>query len=183
MIAEGSYKAKVVGCFTGESSEKKTPFYGIDFEIEVEGRQESIYWIAYLTSKEFTKDGKKTTLAKENIKTLAQLGFAGRSMSDLSDTSKSISELFNPVEGIKVAIEHEEFTKDDGTTARAAKVKWVNVGYGPSKFDHKQSVVKFKSLGLDGELMKLQKQMGTKKPEPTQQAEPETDFTSDDIPF
>lgn len=191
MIAEGTYSAKVIGCFTGESSEKKTPFYGIEFQT-VNG--ETIYWMAYLTDTSFVKDGEETTPAKENMKTLVKLGFKGRSIADLSDASKPIDELFNDVEGIKIVVEHEEFDKEDGTTGTSAKVKYVNIGYGPAKFDHKQAVVKFKSLGLDGELLKLQKQLGTKKSnagsskanttqDKGSDAAGDSDFTADDIPF
>lgn len=185
MLAEGTHKVKIVGCFTGESGEKNTPYYGIEFETLKD--EQSINWLAYLTDSKFTKDNKETTLAKENMKTLVKLGFQGRSISDLSDTSKAISDLFIPVDGISIVVEHEEFTDNQGEIKTAAKVKWVNVGYGPNKFDHKQSVVKFKSLNLDGELLKLQKELGPKKKSPAQQqvsspAE-EGDINLDDVPF
>lgn len=185
MISEGNHKVKVVGCFTGESAEKKTPYYGIEFETK-DG--ESINWLAYLTDTSFMKGGKETTMKKENMKTLVQLGFCGRSLADLSNTEKKISELFNEVDGINILVEHEEYTNEEtGEVKTAAKVKFVNVGYGPNKFDHKQAVVKFKSLGLDGELLKLQKELGvksTKKSEPKEETESEsTELSADDIPF
>jgi hypothetical protein len=188
MIAEGSHSVRrIIAAFTGESAEKKTPYYGVEFET-VDG--ETIFWIAYLTDSTFVKDGKETTLAKENMKTLVKLGFAGRSLADLSDTNKDVEDLFNVVEGIKIVVEHEEFDKEDGTTGTSAKVKFVNIGYGPAKFDHKQAVVKFKSLGLDGELLKLQKELGTNKGSSKKKDEKQedtsgsdSDFTADDIPF
>lgn len=179
MLSEGTHKVKIVGCFTGESTEKQTPYYGIEFETK-EG--ETINWIAYLSNSNFTKDGKETTLAKENMKTLLKLGFQGRSISDLSDTSKSVNELFSDVQEISVVVEHEEYTKQNGDIGTTAKVKWVNVGYGPQKFDHKQAVVKFKSLNLDGDLLALKKEFGVKTAK--QESKPvEPEFNSEDIPF
>ena len=64
-----------------------------------------------------------------------------------------------------------------------AKVKYVNVGYGPSKMDHKQAVVKFKSLGLDGELLKLQKELGVKRPAQEPNKPVQENFSDSDVPF
>lgn len=185
MLEEGKYKvAKVVGCYVPEVAEDKTQSFSIEFELE---NGQEITWNAYLSDKEFQKDNKTTTMKKENMRTLVQLGFIGKKVSDLADETKKISELFAPVDKINVVVEHEEYTREDGSTVNFAKVKYVNVGYGPSKLDHKQAVVKFKSLGLDGELMRLQKELGVKGNAPAPQAEttaatPEG-FEEADVPF
>lgn len=191
MLREGTHKCKVVGCYTGESSEKKTPFFGIEFETIED--QESIYWNAYLSNTKFKKSGKEVTLAEANLETLIQLGFKGKRISDLSDESKGFLDLFDIIsDTISVVIEHEEYTTDDGEMKTAARVKFVNVGYGNmNKFDHKQAVAKFKSLTFDGELMSLRKKVSApKKAEPESEAEkpatkPEAsaDYNDDDIPF
>lgn len=183
MIDQGSHRVKVVGCFTGESLEKKTPYFGVEFET-VSDSPQSIYWTAYLTESKFTKkDGKETTLKDENLKTLLALGFQGRSLSDLSDENKQVSDLFLDIaDPINVVIEHEEYTTDDGEVKTSAKVKYVNIGYGgPKRFDHKQAVVKFKSV--DGDLLRLKNNSPKPEAAPKQEEVVNTDFVADDIPF
>lgn len=188
LIPEGTHKVKIAGCFTGESSEKKTPFFGLEFTT-LENDQVILYF-AYMSSKEFTKSGKITTMIKENLELLVKLGFKGSKFTDLSDDSKSVDDLFAQInDDIKIVVEHEDFTKDDGEIVTNAKVKYVNVGHGNiNKFDHKQAVAKFKSYNFDGELMKLKKSLGTPKAKEESKEEESTtdnsqDFSSDDIPF
>lgn len=187
LLAEGTHKVKITGCFTGESGEKKTPFYGLEFTTL--DTNQTILYFAYMSDKEFTKGGKITTMIKENLELLVKLGFKGSRFTDLSDDSKSVDDLFIKTEDqINIVVEHEEFTKTDGTTATTAKVKYVNVGYGNiNKFDHKQAVAKFKSYNFDGELMKLKKSIGQPKEKEEEKTEDAQDnsqgFDADEIPF
>lgn len=183
MLSEGKHKVKIKATFTGESEEKKTAYYGIEFET-LEEKKESIFWLAYLTETPFIKDGKETNLAVENTKKLVEMGFKGKTFADLSDESKSVSDLFNETE-ITIIVEHEEYAdKKSGELKTAAKVKWVNTGSsGPARHTHKEAIVKMKSLNLDGEILRLQKLMGTKKEKNVETTTVETPYNTDDIPF
>lgn len=183
----GTYKATVVGAYLGESSEKKTPYYGIEFQLDVDGNMENIDWIAYLSDK--TKE--------KNLDTLLSLGFKGNKLTELADTSKKISDLFEfPEEYIFVVIEMESYEGSDGLMKEKAKVQWVNIGERKNnitKFDLKQAVAVFKSHTFDGDLQRIKKNGPTivKKEKPkdapkTSQEyanESDTDFTADSIPF
>lgn len=185
----GNHKCKVVGCFTGEAAnEKKTPFFGIEFQKNE--TDDTIYWMAYLSTKEFqNRDGKTTTMAKENLATLVKLGYKGRGVADMSDESKTVQDLFVEItDNINVVVEEEEYTNDDGELKTVNKVKYVNIGYGSiNKFDHGQAVAKFKSCTFDGLLMSLRKASPSKKAEKSEHDEPlpseDHSFAADDIPF
>jgi hypothetical protein len=183
MLTAGTYKATVVGAYLGESNEKKTPYYGIEFQLE---NNENIDWLAYLTDN--TKE--------RNLNTLLSLGFKGNKISDLADTSKSIKDLFEfPEEDIFVVIEMESFEASDGTTKEKAKVQFVNVGERKSnitKFEHKQAVATFKSHTFDGDLQRIKKEgpkLPAKKEKPadtpktSHEMAAEKNYTADEIPF
>ena len=183
MLQAGTYKATVVGAYLGESAEKKTPYYGIEFQLE---NNENIDWLAYLTD----------TIKERNLDTLLSLGFKGNKLSDLADTSKKISDLFEfPEEDIKVVIELESYEKD-GEMKEVPRVKFVNIGDRKSnitKFDHKQAVSVLKSHTFDADIQRIKKSGPTivKKTKPVDapktsqeySIETDTSFTSDDIPF
>lgn len=181
-ITAGTYKATVVGAYLGESQEKKTPYYGIEFMLD---SGENIDWLAYLT------DGTK----ERNLNTLLSLGFKGSKLSDISDTSKKISDLFEfPEDDIFVVIEMESYEKD-GVTKEVPRVQFVNVGERKTvnKFDHKQAVAVFKSHTFDGDLQRIKKSgpsLPAKKAKPAdtpktshEMAGPDKDFSADEIPF
>lgn len=178
MISEGTHKAEVAGCYIGESSEKKTPFFAIEFKLENGSYIDNTF---YLTNTEFEKQGKKTTPTKEGLRTLTQLGYKGKSLTDMAKEELGIDDLFVKVDDISIVVYHEEYEKD-GETKYAAKVKFVNVGKrNVNKLDHKQSVVKFKGYNFDGLLMGLRKDIKVNvKVESEAQGE---SFASDDIPF
>lgn len=140
---------QIVGCFMGESAKQKTPYIGVEFE-NAEG--DSMSWVAYLGDKEGAKDG--LTMTERALKKLLEIGFIGRSVSDLADTTKGINDLFGEVEPISVTVEEE--TDDEGK--KRLKIAWVNVG-GATKFDKAQAVAKVKELSIDGDLMKLRKEI------------------------
>ena len=166
MINEGTYKAKIIGCFTGESKEKKTPYYGLEFELE---DNQTIDFVAYLTENTYERQ----------IQTLIDVGYVGKKMASLSNPELTIEDMFNDVGPISLVIEHEEYTTDKGEIKKKAVIKWVNMSGGPAKFDYEQSVKTFKGLSFDGHLMRMNK--GAKKVEPKALV-PEV-IEDDDIPF
>jgi len=145
----------------GESSEKQTPYFGIEFELE---SGESIDHVFYLTDTKVKQGNKEVSLKDKQLETLLRMGFIASKITDIADESKSIDDLFGPItDPINLVVAHEEFTTDDGEIKKSAKVKYVNVGYKSNitKFDHKQAVAKFSGLNLDGNMMSLRKNMKT----------------------
>lgn len=151
MLTAGTHKVThIAGCFLGESPEKKTPYIQLEFVTET---GESIDWIAWLSTA--TESG--VAAANKHIETIKKLGYKSDKISDMADPSKSVEDLFGDAEDeINIVVEMEVFDTQNGSKERPI-VKWVNVGFqsGLTKFDHKQAVVKFKSLPFDGVLKKL----------------------------
>lgn len=179
MIAQGNHKVKLTDAFVGESKEKKTPFIGFEFTLEDNA---VIYHSHYLSEKEFTDkaSGKPTTMAKEGIKLLRKLGFIGNSLADLADGLEKFTAIDSK---INIVVEHEEFTKEDGSSGTSAKVKFVNVGYGgPERMDKKQAVVKFKGHSFDNYLAGVEKVKVKETPEEESTETPEG-FDDGDVPF
>lgn len=164
----GTHKnVKIVGCFVGESKEKNTPYYGIEFENQ-DG--EFIEHAFYLTEK--TKE-KQTDL-------LLDMGFKGKQFTDMSDPKFKISDLFGqPVTPIELVIKDEEYTNKEGEIKTKQVVEWVNVGnkVGLSKVDKATAVKIFSNSSLQGLLS--QKRQGRPQPEPLEQE----DAAGDDTPF
>ena len=50
MLEEKKYKVKIVGSFSGESQEKKTPYFGLELETQCE---EIVEWIVYQSKTRF----------------------------------------------------------------------------------------------------------------------------------
>lgn len=180
---------KIIGCGTGESSEKKTPYFTVEFEND---SGESIESIHYLSE----------NAKNRSLELLAQLGFKGKRISDLSNSKLKISDLFGePDAPISITVEEEQIVKngepqwkDEAQTIPKMRklVKWVNVGDvgGISKFDYEQAVVTFKELAVDGDLMEIMKSRKKKtssKPAAAEKPKTETakndDFADDEIPF
>lgn len=178
MLAEGNYKVKIIGSFTGESGEKKTPFIGLELETHT---GEMIDWIGYLSEKEFTKqNGKKSNMLKENLTTLRDAGFRGSKPSDLSNTNLSIDEIFEHNPNLTITVAHEEYTNGQGEIKTKAVVKYINAGGGIEKFDHAQAVKSF-----DSKFTGVMKQiMGDLKPMKKEVKETEAETVNDDdLPF
>jgi ERCC4-type nuclease len=178
MITAGTYKAKLVGAYVGESKEKKTPYYGLEFEL-LDG-QESIDYTAYLT--DATKE--------RAIKTLVDLGFKLNHIHDIADTSIAMTDMFDTKEDINLVIEMESYQDKDGNDKEKARVKFVNVGYKNTvtKFNKTQAVRTFKTMSLDGDLARIRrgeyKAPEANKKDTTAKAETEnTDYASENIPF
>lgn len=185
LLPEGVISASVIGCFAGKSGNKETPFFAIEFFTD-EG---TIDFIQYLTEK----------TRERAMETLINLGFMGKKVSDLANDDLAVGELFDTdVEDINITIEHEQVCDKEGNEKFDAngeavmrhKVKWVNVGKsGFSKVDHKEAVVMFKGLNIDGELTRMRKARGVtvKKLEKPITEETAVDsspsFDNDDVPF
>jgi hypothetical protein len=176
MLQAGNYKAtRIKECFIAESKEKKTPYFGIVFELE---NKEEATWTVYL-AENFQSD-KQREMAEKNMETLAMLGYKGSRLADMADDALEISDLFDDFyDDVSITIEMEQYEKD-GVTKETPKVKWVNVGSkgGHIKLDKKQAVVKTKSLIYDGAFLKAKKAL----PERAEKKKG-NDFTESDIPF
>ena len=178
MLTAGTYKAKrITDFFMAESKEKKTPFFGITFELE---NNEKATWTVYL-HEDFTSD-KQKEMAEKNMETLVLLGYKGTRIAELADDTLEVSDLFDDFyDDVNIVIEMESYEKD-GKTKETPKVKWVNVGSGNgfTKIDKKQAVVKTKSMIYDGSLAKSRKNAPTRAEKKTEESK---DFTADEIPF
>lgn len=168
---------KIVGSYTGMSPEKKTPFIAIEFENE-EG--ESMDWVAWLTPKTDEKEG----TAKRVLTTLVEIGFIGKSLADLSDPKKKMSDLFSAEtpsgETIDLVVEDETYEDSEGNEKVKQIIKWVNVGNqgGLSKFDHATAVTTFKSLSFDGDLIGIKKDIGKPKSKTATEKKPPKETTA-----
>lgn len=169
----GTYKAILEGAFLGESKEKKTPYFGLEFKLENGETMESVH---YLTE----------TTKERNLKVLLDVGFIAAHISDIADESKPMSELFRPVEDINVIVEMESYQDGEGNDKEKPIIKWVNVGYrsNVAKFDKAQAVKTFKGLSIDGDLARIRKE-GPKIAAPKPAAAPPlpANFAQEDIPF
>ena len=167
---------KVIGAYVGESPEKKTPFFALEFNV---GENKTYEWKAWLTNTKDQKTGE--TLKMKNLKILHKVGFAGKDLPDMADPDMTIGQLFGkPEHPINVLVKPEHYEKD-GETKTYYKIEAVTVSQGKSKFDKAQSVATFKSLNTAGDLALIRQRMGANKAEPAQ-AQGES-FSSDDIPF
>jgi len=174
-MKSGKYKVQITGCFTGESSEKKTPFYGLEFANEA---GDCIDHVAWMTEK----------TAERNVELLCKLGYTGKSLADMSDVKKKVSELFPAIQDpIFITVEDEEYNNAEGLTRVKQAVKWVNVGAsGPARFDHKQAVAVFKGLTFDGDLLRMRNQVAKPLPAAAGTAQPgaaSSDYSAENVPF
>lgn len=154
MLTAGTYVAKkIVSAFIGESPEKKTPYFSVEFEVDNgQGGVEYLEWVAWLSQ----AGDKAIAATNRHLKTLVDLGFKGDKLSDLADEKKGIEDLFGPAsDEIKLVVEVVNYGENNQHEKN--EVKFVNVGNQSNltKFDHKTAVTKFKSLPFDGTLKKL----------------------------
>ena len=168
---------KVVGAYLGESNEKKTPFFAIEFS----DKGVCFEWKAWLTKTPDQKTGK--TLQMKNLETLHKIGFCGKDLPDLADDTKQISELFGKTaHPINILVKTEHYTNRDGLPRTTDKVEAVTVSAGKSKMDKAQSVAKFSSMNTGGDLAAIRAQLGANKAQESNVAT-DANFASDDIPF
>jgi hypothetical protein len=175
MLQAGIYKAtRIKECFIAESKEKKTPYFGLVFELE---NNQEVTWSVYLSETFSTEKARE--MAEKNMETLALLGYKGSKLADMADDDLSIKDLFDDFyDEVAITIEMETYEKD-GKVKEIPKVKWVNVGVngGHIKLDKKQAVIKTKSLIYDGAFLKAKKAL----PERKKPAAPS--FDNEEIPF
>lgn len=170
----GIYKnCIIVGCFTGVSKVKETPYFGLEFENQ-DG--ETIEHAFYLSEK----------IKDKNIELLINLGYKAKSIADMSNPRLKINDLFGKAnDSINLTIEEETYTNNEGVIKTKTVVRWVNVGdrFGTPKFDHAVAVNFFKGATFDGELMLKRKGRPAPDPLPEKSKSPTDQFSSEEIPF
>ena len=168
MIAEGNYKCRIVGCYLGESAEKKTPYFALELRLE---SGEQIDFVAWLTE--------KTTAS--HFTALVECGFLGTKLEDLANPKLTVPDLFESKE-VNAMVGHETYISKTGEEKVKAVVKFLGDGNsGLKRFTHEEAIVKFKSYSFNGELMSIMKNMGIKKPAP--KVEVVKDFEESELPF
>lgn len=172
-------KVKIIGCSTGKSPDKGTPFFALEFQ-NLEG--EVIEGTFFLADKKANGEDNSENV-KKTLQTLLNAGYKRKSLADMSDPKLKMEDLFDePSDELNVTI--EEKTSSAGTTY--ASVKYFNVGYGNglSKSDHAESKMIFKNTKFDGFLSQLKKGEKPKYEKKTESMQSETPPVSDDeIPF
>lgn len=173
-------KVKIIGCSTGKSPDKGTPFFALEFQNQEGEVIEGTFFLA-----EKKNDGSDNNEnVKKTLQTLLNAGFKRKSLADLSDPKLSMDDLFGePADELNITV--EEKTSDKGTVYPS--VKYFNVGYGSglTKADHAEAKLTFKNTSFDGFLSQLKKGDKPKyeaKPKESMQADT-PDVNSDDVPF
>ena len=167
----GTHKVKIIGCFLGLSKEKKTKYFGIEFEND-EG--ETIEHLFYLT--EATQD--------RNTDKLLELGYQSKNIVDMANPKLSIDDLFDQPDNIELVIEEEFYQGSDGSTRSRPIVKWVNVGFsGHEKLDLGAAINAFAGSAFDGMLMEKRSGKKTVKKEVVKKPEKQEEIITDDHPF
>lgn len=164
---------KIVGCYVGESQEKKTPFFGLEIQTE-EGTIEKDF---FLTS----------TTQEKSIQLLIDAGYKGKSLADMADPKLSIQDLFGESKDeLNITVIDEEYTAKDGTSKTRQVVQWFNVGYGnqKSKADLASAKVIFKNSSFDGLFAKMKKgEPGPKQERKNNDKKIAENAQDDDVPF
>lgn len=172
-------KVKIIGCSTGKSPDKGTPFFALEFQNQ-EG--EVIEGTFFLSDKKQNGDSNEENV-KKTLQTLLNAGYKRKSLADMSDPKLKMEDLFDePSDELNITI--EEKAKTDGTSY--ASVKYFNVGYGNglSKADHAESKMIFKNTKFDGFLSQLKKGEKPKYEKKNESMQSDTpDINSDDVPF
>ena len=160
----GEYKGTIYATDVGESTNKKTPFVKIVFDIpEANIKAPLTLW---LTNKQI-KDSSETVLERA-METLDKLGFCATKVTDLSfNSGKGPDQNFNDASK-EWPLEVDFQTDADGKQTKYLQVKWVK--FGGNRMDHGVAQEKFK--GIDA--------LWNKK---YPQVEVNHKFTSDDVPF
>ena len=168
----GNHKVKIIGCFLGLSKEKKTKYFGIEFEND-EGK--TIENLFYLT--EATQD--------RNMDKLLELGYQSKDIVDMANPKLSIDDLFDQPDGIELVIEDEFYQGNDDTIRSRPIVKWVNVGFsGHDKLDLGGAVNAFSGSAFNGILMQKRSGKKTVKKEVAKKPEVQIEeIITDDHPF
>ena len=172
-------KIKIIGCYVGESQEKKTPFFGLEFKNE-EG--ETI-------EKDFFFSADKQDYNEKIVQQLIDAGYKGKSLADMADPKLSIADLFGePKDELNITVKEESYLDKDQNPKTRQAVQWFNVGYGgqKSKADHAGAKMIFKNSSFDGLFAKMKKEgpkpKEAKAPKESMQADVPL-HSDDDVPF
>lgn len=164
---------KIIGCYIGESQEKKTPFFGLELQNKDGDTIEKDFYLTPATQ-------------EKNLQMLLDAGYKGKSLSDMADSKLSIDDLFGePKDEISVTISEESYNDKEGNPRSRNIVQWFNVGFaGKSKADHAQAKMIFKNTSFDGLFSKMKKGEPGPKKEMKQKADEVAQHANeDDIPF
>ena len=172
-------KVKIIGCSTGKSPDKGTPFFALEFQ-NLEGEVlEGTFFLA--EKKQSGEDNSENV--KKTLQTLLNAGYKRKALADMSDPKLKMEDLFDePSDELNITV--EEKTSDKGTTYPS--VKYFNVGYGGglSKADHAEAKLTFKNTKFDGFLSQLKKGEKPKFERKTESMQADTPVVSDDdVPF
>lgn len=172
-------KVKIIGCSTGKSPDKGTPFFALEFENE---KGEVLEGTFFLSEKKQNGESNEDNV-KKTLQTLLNAGYKRKSLADMSDPKLKMEDLFDePSDELNITV--EEKAKSDGTTYLS--VKYFNVGYGVglSKADHAESKLIFKNTKFDGFLSQLKKGEKPKYEKKNESMQADTlPVSDDDIPF
>ena len=146
MILEGAFKAKAIAPATvGKSQTKGTPCVAVQLQF-TEGPNEGqqIEWVGWMT------DGTRARTAES----LELLGFDGE---DLATVTRN---------EVVAVIEHEEYQKLDGSTAKRPRVKWINSpNRGGAKFETLSGTESARLMGeLKGLVLASKQARGSAQP-------------------
>lgn len=175
------FKAKLYACGLHKSKTKGTPAVILVAKTK-DGAE--FKWTGWLSQN-----------AKENtIKKLIELGFAGRTIIDLTDFGLSWPE--PPL--LDIEIEDDGYTKD-GSTEWTSKwvIKWINLigkggGTGVQILDKQTAIQEFAGMNFGSEIMQIRQGMSGAGADYNNkdlgynnqnQQDPANLFTADDIPF
>lgn len=166
-------KVKIIGCYIGESQEKKTPYFGLEIQTD-EGTIEKDFYLTPNTQ-------------EKNIQILLDAGYKGKSLTDMADPKLSIDDLFGiPKDELNITVAEESYDDKEGNPKTRMVVQWFNVGYGgqKSKADHAGAKMIFKNTSFDGLFAKMKKgEPGPRKEKEVKDKHIEENAHSDDVPF
>lgn len=151
MITNGRYKARAAGeVILGTSSEKKTPFIELYFEIQGgENAGGRARWTGY-----FGPNSSERT-----IESLQTCGWEGDDLSEFSDGALHGLD----VNEVEIVVELEEYTNKEGEKRTRPRVQWVNK---PGGYLNVQNAMDQAAAQDFGERMKgLVLKVRSKKPE------------------
>lgn len=174
----GTYKGTVCGMDSGAVGQNGTLCAKILFNVPEINKK--VAWTGWFSDKVNEKTGK--TYTELLLEKLLELGFTGNCVSEMSDPSKKVENLFNVDKEWDLEIDFQ--VDRDGVVTSYLEVRWINDPERSfnSKLDHTKAVEGFRGMNIKGELMRLRSQMKpktTKAPLSTNAPE----INEEDIPF
>ena len=174
-LTPGRHQGRIVGIDSGPVGQNNTPVAKLFFEID--GIRKVVSWSGWFSEKVNQRTNK--TYTQLVLEKLIECGFSGKCVSEMSDRSKRVEELFNTEKVWDLDIDYQ--TDKDGNVTQYFEVKWINDPDKPftSKLDHGQAVQTFKGMNIGGELARLRQNNKTE----TENEQLPDGTAADDIPF